>query len=94
MIGGLLQTVRPGLDAVLLTAEAEQTVGIPANMIGFVVLTLIFVPVIILVSSAAFGAPRNSRVPLLFLASVVLLISGTVAGFALFGSLLGLVFPG
>ncbi|OGO40283.1 MAG: hypothetical protein A2147_00615 [Chloroflexi bacterium RBG_16_57_8] len=94
MIGVLLQLVKPGPATPELAESAEQTVGIPPSMIGFVVLALILVPVVVLISSAIFGAPRNSRVPALFLAAVVILISVTIIGFAAFGSLLGLVFPG
>ena len=76
-----------------VAAAAESTVGLPPDMIGFVVLALIAVPVIVLVSSAMFAAPRNTKVPLLFLASVGILVSATIVGFAAFGALLGLVFP-
>jgi hypothetical protein len=93
MIGVLLQLVKSSPATGELAESAEQTVGIPPSMIGFVVLALIVTPVVILIASAIFGAPRNSKVPTLFLASVVVLISATIIGFALFGSLLGLIFP-
>jgi len=92
MIGLLFQLAKAS-PAVGL-AEAESTGwGLPPGAIGYVVIGLIVVPVVVLVMSAILGAPRNTRVPGLFLACVGLLISATIVGFAAFGALLGLVFP-
>ena len=92
MIGALLQVANLGLGS---TASEGGATGfrIPSAYIGFVVLGLILIPVITLVLSAIFGAPRNIKVPGLFMVCLAVLISATVAGFALIGSLLGFVFP-
>jgi hypothetical protein len=75
-------------------AEAESAgFTIPPGFIGYVVLGLIAIPVIVLVSSAIFGAPRNMKVPGLFVVCLGVLISATIVGFALIGSLLGFVLP-
>ncbi len=92
MIGLLFQLAKAGPYAGFADAESSGA-GLPPGAIGYVVLGLIVVPVVVLVASAIFGSPRNTRVPGLFLACVVLLISATIVGFAAFGSLLGLVFP-
>jgi hypothetical protein len=92
MIGLLFQLAKAGPHVGLTEAESTGW-RLPPEAIGYVVLGLIVVPVVVLVVSAIFSSPRNTRVPGLFLACVGLLISATVAGFAAFGALLGLVFP-
>ncbi len=91
-MNSLFQLANLGLSS--RAAEAESAgFSIPPGYIGFVVLGLIGIPVVLLVSSAIFGAPRNMKVPGLFLVCLGVLISATVVGFALIGSLLGFVFP-
>lgn len=92
MIGVLLRVANSGV--VSRATEAESTgFSIPAAYIGYVVLGLIITPVVVLVASAVFSHPRNMKVPGLFLVCLGVLISATVVGFALIGSLLGFVFP-
>jgi hypothetical protein len=92
MVGSLFQLANLGLSS--RPAQAESTgFSIPSGYLGFVVLGLIGIPVVLLVSSAIFGAPRNMKVPGLFLVCLGVLISATIVGFALVGSLLGFVFP-
>lgn len=93
MMTAMLQLVKSTSVGVVLASEAETSVGIPPNMIGFVVLALIAIPVVVIIMAAILGAPRNSRIPALFLASVVAMIGGTIVGFAAFGAVLGLLFP-
>jgi len=93
VIGPLLSLMGSNAGITGAAASAEPTAGLPPSMIGYVVLLLIAVPVVILIITAISAQPRNTRVPILFLASVGILISATIVGFALVGSLLGLVFP-
>jgi hypothetical protein len=92
MIGLLFQLARAGPYVGFADTETSG-IGLPPGAIGYVVLGLIVVPVVVLVASAIFSSPRNTRIPGLFLACVGLLISATILGFAAFGVLLGLVFP-
>jgi hypothetical protein len=92
MISLLFQLVKVGPQVSIADPESSG-VGLPPGSIGYVVLGLILVPVVVLIASAIFSSPRNTRVPGLFLGSVVLLIGATIVGFAAFGALLGLVFP-
>jgi hypothetical protein len=92
MIGLLVQVLQSSSYVGLAEAETSGA-GLPPGAIGYVVLGLIVIPVVVLVASAIFGSPRNTRVPGLFLICMGLLVSATVVGFAAFGALLGLVFP-
>ena len=71
--------------------EAEEFSG--AGTIGFVVLAVIVGPVVMLTLAAMFGAPRNFRVPGLFLGALILLIGALIGGFAIGGRLLGFIVP-
>lgn len=75
----------------LVAQEAAEFSG--SGTIGFVVLAIIVGPVILLTLVAMFGAPRNIRVPGLFLGSLILLIGGLIASLAIVGRLLGFVVP-
>lgn len=66
---------------------------IPSDMIGFVVLGLIIIPVGVLVSAAVFGKPHNLRVSGLFVASLCILFVAMIAGFAAMGAAVGFIFP-
>ena len=92
MVGILLQVA--GLSITLKAAEAESAgFSLPTGYIGYLVLALIVTPVVILVTSAVVGGPRDLKVPGLFLVCLGVLISATVVGFAVIGKLLGLVIP-
>ena len=92
MVGILFQVAGLGMTA--KAAEAESVgFSLPTGYIGYLVLALIVTPVVILVTSAVVGGPRDSRVPGLFLVCLGVLISATIVGFAVIGKLLGLVIP-
>lgn len=74
-----------------VNAVAEEFSG--SGTIGFVVLSIIVGPVILLTLAAMFGSPRNFRVPGLFLGSVVLLIGALIGFFAAASLLLKFVVP-
>ncbi len=61
--------------------------------IGFIVLSIIVVPVIVLITASVLGHPKTLRVPGLFLGGVFLLISALIIGFAVIGAVTGLVVP-
>ncbi len=77
------------------SAAAGDGAGDPtaSGMIGFVVLAIIVGPVVLLTIAAMFGAPRNFRVPALFLGSLVLLVGAIIVSFAAVGVLLKFVVP-
>lgn len=83
-----------GLSAVSEVAGAgNEGALLPKDLIGFVVLGIIMVPVAVLVSAAVFGKPRNLRVSGLFVASLCILFVAMIAGFAAIGAAVGLIFP-
>jgi hypothetical protein len=61
--------------------------------IGFTLMAIIVGPVIVIIIASVFGTPRTFRVPGLFLSSLIVLIGALIAGFAIFGLLLGFVVP-
>ena len=92
MVGILFQVA--GLGIAAKAAEAESVgFSLPTGYIGYLVLALIVTPVVILVTSAVVGGPRDLKVPGLFLVCLGVLISATIVGFAVIGKLLGLVIP-
>jgi len=74
--------------------EALGSFIVPPSATGFVILAVIAAPVAFLLMGALFGGPRNIRVPVLFLGVLGLLVSGTIVGFAVIGTLLSHVLPG
>ncbi len=64
-----------------------------SGTIGFVVLGIIVGPVVLIILAAMLGAPRNFRIPGLFISSVILLIGGLVASLAIIGRLLQFIVP-
>ncbi|MDO8687913.1 MAG: hypothetical protein Q7K41_04925 [Dehalococcoidales bacterium] len=78
------------VDAVAAEGAAEFS---GSGTIGFIVLAIIIGPVVLLTLAAMFGAPRNFRIPGLFVGSVILLIGGLVASLAVIGRLLQFIVP-
>ncbi len=70
---------------------AESVGGVP---LGFIVLSIVITPVLVITLLAMLVAPRTFRLPGLFLTSVVLLISAVVSSFALASWVLGFFVPG
>lgn len=64
-----------------------------SGTIGFVVLGIIVGPVILIILTAMLGAPRNFKIPGLFVGSIILLIGGLVASLAVIGRLLQFIVP-
>ena len=62
-------------------------------MIGYVIMVVIGVPLVSLITAAMFAAPRNFRIPGLFLGSIILQIVGFIVAFAVIGVLLGFIVP-
>lgn len=62
-------------------------------MIGYVVISLVFLPVLGFIGAFVLDKPRNFRVPALFLGSLVAQIAFVFVFLALFGLLLGLLIP-
>ena len=62
-------------------------------MIGYVIMGVIGIPLITIVTIAIFTAPRNFRIPGLFLGSIILQIVGFIVVFAVIGVLLGFIVP-
>ena len=62
-------------------------------MIGFVFMSIVFIPVILLIGAFVFEKPRDFRVPALFLISIVGLVVVFIGVFALMGRLLGFLVP-
>ncbi len=92
MIGLLFRL--PNLIAPASAVAAPVSEGTAATeTIGFVVLAIIIGPVIMLTMAAMFGAPRTFRIPGLFIGGLILLIGAMIAGFAVFGVLLGFIVP-
>lgn len=85
------------LPEIIATGNAitEQAgVGFLApDLIGFVVLAIIVVPVILITMVSIFSPPRTFKIPGLFLGSLILLIGALISGFAIFGFLLGFIVP-
>jgi hypothetical protein len=61
--------------------------------IGIIVLSIIVAPILIVVTIALFSSIKTSRIPSLFMGSVVGLIGFVLISFALFGALLKFVVP-
>jgi hypothetical protein len=74
--------------------EAVGSFIVPPSATGFVILAVIAVPVALLLMAAMFGSPRNARLPVLFMGAAVMLVGGTIVGFAAIGALLSHVVPG
>lgn len=85
------------LPEIIATGNAitEQAgVGFLApDLIGFVVLAIIVVPVILITMVSIFSPPRTFKIPGLFLGSLILLVGALISGFAIFGFLLGFIVP-
>ena len=62
--------------------------------IGFIVLSIIIAPVLVITIVSMLAAPRTFRIPVLFVGSVILLIGAFVSIFAITGWLLGFIVPG
>lgn len=61
--------------------------------LGFIVLSIIIAPVLVITIISILVAPRTFRIPGLFIGAVILLISAIVSSFAISGWLLGFVVP-
>lgn len=85
------------LPEIIATGNAitEQAGGgfLAPDLIGFVVLAIIVVPVILITMVSIFSPPRKFKIPGLFLGSLILLIGALISGFAIFGFLLGFIVP-
>jgi len=62
-------------------------------MIGYVVISLVFLPVLGFIGAFIVDKPRSFRVPALFLGSLAAQIALVFAFLMLFGLLLGLLIP-
>ncbi len=62
-------------------------------MIGFVIMAIIGIPITILITAAIFEAPRTFRIPGLFLGSIILMVGGFIAAFAVISMLLKFIVP-
>lgn len=75
-----------------LALSVGNWMATPDN-IGFIVLAIIVTPVLTLTTIALFNPLKASRIPGLFLGSVVVLIGFVLLSFALFGALLKFIVP-
>lgn len=60
-------------------------------MIGFLIITLVVVPVAAVILAFILDKPRKSRVPGVFLGSVVVLLGGMIVLMALLGTALSFI---
>ncbi len=80
------------LPASVAAAEVSEGLTEP-KYIGFIVLSIIVGPVVILTLAAIFGKPRTLKVPGLFIGAVVLLVIVILLSFLVSGVLLQFVVP-
>ena len=62
-------------------------------MIGLVLMAIVVIPIIVLIATSIFSAPRTFRVPGLFMGSLVVLFITIMLVFAIFGAILGFFVP-
>jgi hypothetical protein len=61
--------------------------------VGYIVLSVVLIPVLVMAICGVTTRPRNLIVPAIFTSAVVVLIAGMVAGFAVIGFVLKFVVP-
>ena len=82
------------LPAAQAAHQVESTTGsVVQDKIGFVVLGIIIGPVALLTAASMIGAPRNSRIPFLFIGALVTLITGMAASLGVIGWALKFIVP-
>ncbi len=64
-----------------------------SGTIGFIVLAIIIGPVILLTIAAVIESPKTSRIPELFIGSVILLLGALISSFAAISLLLKFIIP-
>ena len=79
-------------SANLLTVLASEEVVLPVPL-GYVVLGVVIIPVFSLIVASIVDKPRTFKIPMLFIASLVIIAGGLLLGFVVFGAVIDLVFP-
>ncbi len=75
-----------------LAAQAGEEPAASAP-IGFIVLAIIVGPVLLLTIAAVIESPKTSRIPELFIGSVILLVGAIISSFAAVSLLLKFIIP-